>query len=282
MTNAAVLVDLTIRQFGNEKMDKKIAHEVARLHNATRSDDRYLKRILPVEALAGIQSQVSSIRAYHYQVTAPWFDRGIRMIAAAFMIPYQNEINLRKTELLRTVEKVAKDIPMYEAEAMRTRGSLYKVGEMPTPEQFMSRFSVEIEFLPISTEDDFRVEYISNKVKKNYTERNKQRFAQQTEHLISLVEEPLLRLEGSMSNQERAPKIHGTTMDSLNWWCEHIDQLLVDETRQVEFLSMAKEIKDNVTSGYDPDGKPKFDPHAIEGALYSIGRIKETIQCIRA
>ena len=281
MTQAAVLVNLTINQFGNEKTDRKIAQEVARSHNATVSDDRYLKRRLPISVMKGLNAQVSAIRTYHYTVTAPWFDRGIRMMAASFIPKYAAGINERKKTLFSMVEDVAKKIPELEADAIRTRGSLYQQGDFPDPDYFRKCYKVDVELLPVATEDDFRIDYISNEAKKKYTENNIRRFAAQTEHLISLVEEPLVRMKASMANQERSPKIHGSTIEALGWWADHIDALLVDRSKEREFLAIGNRIKTDITPGYDPDGRPKYSPEYIEPALYAIDDIQDLLKCIR-
>jgi hypothetical protein len=280
-THGAVLVNLTINQFGNEKADKTIVQEVARTHNASFSRDRYLKQTLPPAVLGSIQAQISAIRGYHYRVTAPWFDRGIRMMAAAFILPYKAEMDRLKSELYTYIKEVAKALPMHEAEAIRTRGTLYEAGDIPTAEEFIAAYNVKIELLPIGMEDDFRVDYITNKNKKEFTENNKIRFKKQTHHLVSLALAPLLRLEKSMSNQKRAPKIHGTTIEALNWWCDNLDGLLVDRTLTDKFQGIAKRVKIEVTAGYEPEAKPKYNPDAIEGALDCISEVKKELEsCI--
>lgn len=280
-THGAVLVNLTINQFGNEKTDKRIVQEVARSHNATFSQDRYLKRLLPPAVLQSIKAQISSIRAYHYRVTAPWFDRGIRMMAAGFIVPYQKEVQRLKKELNDYIDSVANQLQFQEAEAIRTRGSLFQKGDIPTLEEFKAAYNIKIELLPVSMEDDFRIDYITNKTKKELTTNNKIRFARHTRHLADLALEPLARMEVSMSNLERAPKIHGTTIDALNWWCDHVDKILVDRSKEEIFSDLAGRIRTEITAGYDPDTKPKYDPHAIEGALDCIKEVKPVLETIK-
>lgn len=280
MTHGAVLVNLTIHQFGNEKTDTKIVQEVAQRHNASFSKDRYLKKLLPPAVMSTIQTQVSCIRAYHYRVTAPWFDRGIRMMAAKFIPIYKEEMQNLIDDLNQYIDTVAENLPQYEAEARRTRGTLYE--HMPSAEEFKKAYSVEIELLPVAMEDDFRIDYISNKEKKAYAAKNQKRFAAQTKYLIELVTTPLLRLKGVMSNQERAPKVHGTTIETLDWWCDNISKLLVDRNLEKTFETVAADIKSSITIHYDPNGKPKYDPMAIEGALDCIERtLKEFDSCIQ-
>jgi hypothetical protein len=254
--------------------------EVAQTHNASFSQDRYLKRLIPPAVLQSIKSQISAIRTYHYRVTAPWFDRGIRMMAASFIVDYQLEVNRLIKELHSYIDGVSNQLEFQEAEAVRTRGSLFEHGDIPTAEEFKKAYNVKVELLPISMEDDFRIDYISNKAKKEFTANNKLRFAQHTQHLISLVMAPLKRMETSMSNLERAPKIHGTTIDAIDWWCNNIDSILVDRSKAEKFEKIAINILANVTSGYDPDGKPKYDPDTIEGALDCIKDVTKEMECI--
>ena len=280
-THGAVLVNLTINQFSNEKTDKSIVQEVARTHNASFSQDRYLKRILPPAVMKSIQAQISTIRSYHYQVTAPWFDRGIRMMAAAFIMPYTNEINRLKKELFDYIKGVAKDLPAHEAEAIRTRGSLFKHGDIPSAEDFINSFNIKIELLPVSMEDDFRIDYISNKTKAELKKNNEARFKQHTEHLIQILAVPLLRMKATMENQDRAPKIHGSTIEAIDWWCDNIDEILVDRTHAPRFKELAGNMQTLITAGYDPEGKPKYDPHFIEGALDCIDETMKSLEAIR-
>jgi len=284
MYDAAVLVSLTIRQFGNEKTDKKIVQEVALSHNATFSKDRYLKKLLPPAVMEQIRTQISTIRAYHYRVTSPWFDRGIRMMSAGFIIPYQAEISRLRQQLEDYINAVAKELPKYEAEAMRTRGSLFQPGDFPTPQEFKAAYQVKVELLPVPLEGDFRVKFISKKentrIQKELKANNAERFKAQTEHLMDLIREPLLRLQQSMSNQERAPKIHGTTIELLSWWASNIESLLVDQSKIDIFRDLADAVQRDLVTPYDPNGRPKFDPHAIEQALETIDYILKEFECI--
>jgi hypothetical protein len=200
------------------------------------------------------------------------------MMAAGFIMEYTTEINRLKKELHDFIQDVAKELEFQEAEAMRTRGSLFEKGDIPTIEEFIAAYSVKIELLPISMENDFRIDYITNKAKKEFTQNNQIRFNQHTEHLINLILNPLLRMETSMLNLERAPKIHGTTIDNLNWWCDNIDLILVERSFMPLFDELANRIQKEITSGYDPDGKPKYNPDAIEGALYCIKDVKKELE----
>jgi hypothetical protein len=122
-------------------------------------------------------------------------------------------------------------------------------------------------------EDDFRVDYITNSMKKEFTANNNLRFAQQTEHLTALLREPLLRLQAVMSNQERAPKIHGTTIEAVRWWADNIDQILVDRSKAKQFKTIAEKVQAKVVAGYNEETKPKYDPDMIEGALDCIKEV---------
>jgi hypothetical protein len=268
-TRAAVLVNMTRHSFSNELTDKKIAAEVAASHNASAGSGRYLKVRLPPSVLTPVDRILSQAYQYHCRATAPWLDRGVRMMPAGLIPEYTSDITMYQGELQVAVLKLVKDLPKIDAEVQRLRGSLYTTALVPSAEELQNCYGIEIELLPVPLEEDFRVDFLEEKFRKKFTENSAKRLEAQGEHAKQLMISPLLKLRETFLSL-KTPRVRTSTIDQLTWVCEHAGDIALDEVLAGRLVVHAESIKRGVLAFYNPEGRPKFDMEAIEEALETI------------
>jgi hypothetical protein len=267
-TKAAVLVNLTIGSFSNERTDAQATADVAKLYSANRSAGRYIRKRLPDEVLTRIKTLQRDARKYHYQVASPWMDGGIRIMAAKFIpkaLAYYKTLDM---QIKGEVAQIATELPAIKAAAKKSRKALYHESDFPTPEQLEEAFRIELEFIPVPLAEDFRIDFISNKIKKDMTKKNSVRFEAQTTYVKGQILELLYRLQRNLVQE--APRIRSSTIDQLAWFRDNMKELLLDENKLDEIKEPMSRIDQVILQEFDEDARPKFNPLAIDEAVLTV------------
>jgi hypothetical protein len=276
VTNAAVLVNLTIGSFSNERTDQQATKDVAKMYNANSKAGRYVRKRLPDEVLTHIQSLQREMRKYHYTVTAPWFDGGIRIMAGKMIVRYRKEFKRIDSLIQIAVEELVASLPKIIADAQSNRGKLFHVSDFPSPNDLRHAFRLDAEILPVPLEGDFRTDYASNKVRKKLSERNKARFEGQTRYVKSQFIELLERLEGNLKYDN--PKIRVSTITQFTWLRQNMAELLLDPTELPALKETLAPIDQVIVQEFDEDARPKFNPLAIEEARVVVTEALEKLR----
>lgn len=158
LSTNAMLASVKISQWSARKLDRKVTDETNQRHNAAPDSGRYNKSLLAAGALAEVTSAFNEIRAFHYSRTAPWFDDGARIIAAAGLSEYDNGMAALIAASHAKVIKFLTEYPTLRAEARSRLGDMFNETDYPTVEDVESRFSVERRIMPVPDSSDFRVD----------------------------------------------------------------------------------------------------------------------------
>lgn len=239
MAKNAVLANLTIRKFSNEVNDRSVAAVVARENHASVSEDKYIKKRLSKHQIKEITTIISRITTTHRSWTSPWLDGGIRILPAQLVLKYLAVMKELRLELRTKVEKVADALVAIDAESQRTRGTLYNPNDIPSKDQFINAFDVRIDILPFSTSDDFRVDIISDQMKKEFDETLHQKLSLNTPHVIHLFTDPISRLS-------TASRYYQSTLDKLQFACDVAVDMVLDETLKDKFEALSRLVEDEV------------------------------------
>jgi len=82
ISDRAMLVGLSIKQFSPTKTDKQLNAELAEKHGQDANMTRVAKSLIGREHLDAIRSMAGAIREEHYRRTLPWSDDGSRILTA--------------------------------------------------------------------------------------------------------------------------------------------------------------------------------------------------------
>ena len=153
----AMLVDLSISQWGNRKLDKQVGREVDTQHQA-QDAGRYNKILLDKLYLADITKVVSQLKDSHMTATLPWGNNGQRLLPSALFMEYSGKIRSLKSDFETAVNDFVRKYPAAVVAAEKRLGSLYDAGDYPDSGDIVNKFDIELNFAPVPTANDFRVD----------------------------------------------------------------------------------------------------------------------------
>jgi len=153
----AMLATLSISAWTARKQDKKISAEVEAAHSAYDAG-KFNKLLVNKALLDPITKLTSRIREFHYCMTLPWADSGARLLPSKLFMDYTAKIRAFKAEFDKLVKDLQAAYPT-EVQAARNRlGTMYDPGDYPDSYDLKEKFSVNLDFSPVPSAQDFRVD----------------------------------------------------------------------------------------------------------------------------
>jgi hypothetical protein len=154
----AMLVKLSISQWYNRAIDRKVADEIAQRYEVTEQEDKYVKTLLPRVAVRNIQRAISDLRTFHYANTLPWQDDSVRILSSGNFFQYQQGIAARRAKLEEAVDEFVSNYPKWLDHARKTKKGLFDETQYPTASGIRDHYKVSVTFLPFPNVADFRVD----------------------------------------------------------------------------------------------------------------------------
>jgi hypothetical protein len=164
----AMLVRLSVTSWAARKLDKKITKEVNEQHAASKEAGRYNKHLLggknAAPSHASAVSSAGAARLAHYADTLPWADEGWRLLPTANYEQYTAAIRKARATFEEDVEQFLADYPALVAKARGLLNGMFKEDDYPSVETLRGKFSMEVEFSPVPSEGDFRLDLPDDQV----------------------------------------------------------------------------------------------------------------------
>lgn len=258
ITDRAMLISLTIRQWSATRHDKRASKEVSDNHSSDPTMGRYNKSLVAKDALAKLTEIKSKARTEHYARTLPWNDDGRRILTSAGYFAYSQKMADLRAEWESAVNHFDHAYPRYVADARTKLNGLFDPSEYPDINSIRSKFEFSTRVDPMPSSEDFRV-YLGN-AETARIKRDIQEQAQQTinaamrdvwKRCYDVTSKMSERLKGYSVNQD---KVTGAFRDSLVSNVSDLLDLLpsLNLTHDPTLDSIAKDMRDNLTS-YSPD-----------------------------
>jgi hypothetical protein len=245
LDTCAMLVEINVRQWTARKLDKTTTEEVLIGKQAgSKGAARVNKNLLAGRPeLETINQHVGMVRQYIYDVTLPWSDSGLRLLTTAKFMEFNQRMQEYEDEFNELVDEFVTEYPhLITAQAMAL-GDMFNRSEYPTPDDIKHRFDFRVNYMPVPTSGDFRVD-VGNDAQ-----------AELQSKLSKLADE---RIEHAMADIKTRLKDHLKRMsDRLTVdYMGHVAQPRVFkntllETAQ-ELCSLAKDL--NITGDTDLEG----------------------------
>ena len=156
LSQRAMLVDLDVSEWNVRRSDKDAAREIAQLHGASEDWGAYIKRLLPQEALARLNSALGAAKREHERRTLAW-DRGRRILSNVGYLEYVAAMRQHASHVEDAREDVLAHLDDHINEASRRLNTLFKRSDYPSVAELRARIGIRWRFEPIPTGDDFRV-----------------------------------------------------------------------------------------------------------------------------
>jgi len=156
----AMLVEFNASVWTARKLDKTTTDEVvATKHAAARDAARVNVHLLAGRTeLEVIQQAVGRARQYVYDKTSPWSDSGLRLLPNISFMAFTEKLDDFEHEFTALVKSFVTIYPtLITAQAMAL-GDMFKRDAYPTANEIMTKFSFRVNYMPVPTAGDFRVD----------------------------------------------------------------------------------------------------------------------------
>jgi hypothetical protein len=156
----AMLVEFNASVWTARKLDKTTTDEVvATKHAAARDAARVNVHLLAGRTeLEVIQQAVGRARQYVYDKTSPWSDSGLRLLPNISFMAFTEKLDDFEHEFTALVKSFVTIYPsLITAQAMAL-GDMFKRDDYPSANEIMTKFSFRVNYMPVPTSGDFRVD----------------------------------------------------------------------------------------------------------------------------
>lgn len=171
----ALLVEIGISVWTARKLDRKVSDEVMNdKHAQSKSAARVNKHLLAGRnELEVIAQHAGKIRSFVYDNTLPWSDNGMRLLPTQNYFGFTAKINELEDEFEKLVDEFVLVYPtLITAQAMAL-GDMFRRDEYPSPSSIKQKFSINVNYMPVPSRGDFRVD-IGNAAQKELAEKLEQ------------------------------------------------------------------------------------------------------------
>jgi hypothetical protein len=277
----SLLVEFNASQWTARKLDRSTTDEVIRGKSAgDKGAARVNKNLLAGrKELEVINQHIGAVRTYVYDNTLPWSDSGIRLLPSTKFMEFNQIMQDYEDKFSELVDEFIGVYPtLITAQAMAL-GDMFKRDEYPSPHELKHKFSFRINFMPVPSAGDFRVD-VGNEAQKELQEK-----------LSNLADE---RIEHAMRDIKTRLKEHLDRMsDRLT--VDYVDNNAVTRKFHDSLLDTAHELCDmakvlNITHDPDLEAARSALASAINGVdvqdlrkdMYARKEVKASVDAIRS
>jgi hypothetical protein len=159
LVQKAMLVDLHISQVTKTRTDKRATNRTVAEHHAQDKSLRVVKNLFHPSSTAELDSLVSQIRAVHESLTLPWNRAGVRILSTAAFTEYSEKVRGIITQIDEAADVFAyQKLQQALVKAEQMLGDAWNPDEYPTAEEVCDSYRVRVQFYPVPSAGDFRVE----------------------------------------------------------------------------------------------------------------------------
>ena len=215
LDTCAMLVEVSVRQWTARKLDRSTTDELVASKNAgSKGAARVNKNLLAGRPeLEQINKLAGDIRTYLYTVTLPWSDSGLRLLTTARFMEFNERMQEYEDRFNEMVDGFVDTYPtLITAQAMAL-GDMFNRNDYPTPSDIKHRFSINVNYMPVPTSGDFRVdvgndaqEELKKKLAKLADQRIEQAMGDIKERIKSHLERMSKQLSVDIVNKEVIPR----------------------------------------------------------------------------
>lgn len=257
LSRSGLLVTVSISTYSGRKQDKRTQAEVvsAKGSGSARAAAVYKSLFADCPELDAITKFQARARARHYELTLPWSDSGVRLLPAASLLAYKAEMNRYVDEFVLRVETFLDKYDLLVSASAFKLGTLFDRSEYPMREDVARRFSFVLDFAPLPTAGDFRVDVENEALQDladDYERRMAARLAAAQQDAWSRTYEALSRLKDRLTlNEDGSRKtFHATTVTNAQDLCETLTQLNITQDPALE---KARRQLEEALSGVAPE-----------------------------
>jgi len=152
-----MLVSLSYSKFSPKKTDKQVTRQVIKEHEAAENAGKFVKQILPEEALEAIKKLEGEIRKYYYAKTFAWTDEGARILPSDLYMEFTDKMRGFTRKFDPLVDAFIDKLDDYIEAQRKSLKGMFKLDDYPSKDEIRGKFKFKTSFLPFPNGADFRV-----------------------------------------------------------------------------------------------------------------------------
>jgi len=164
LNKKAMLVNLSISQWGARKYDRATSAEIDATHG-TADAGRYNKCLIAQAVIKTVSQVATTARTYHYTNTLPWNDNGARILPTSNYLEYTQEIKQHQSLFFAAVKDLVDNYPQLVADAQLNLKTLFNSDDYPAAGTIQDKYRFTVEIDPIPEATDFRIDINSDELK---------------------------------------------------------------------------------------------------------------------
>lgn len=240
----AMLVEFNASQWTARKLDKGATDEIVHNKNAQeKGAARVNKNLLAGrKELEVINKHVGAVRTFVYTNTLPWSDSGIRLLPSIRFMEFNKRMQDFEDEFNQLVGEFVDVYPtLITAQAMAL-GDMFSRDDFPSPADVAHRFDFRLNYMPVPTAGDFRVD-VGNEAEKELREKLAKLADERIDYAMKDVKARLKehldrmsdRLGVDVVNKEiKTRKFHDSLLDTAFELCEMVKALNITNDQDLE------------------------------------------------
>jgi len=254
----AMLVEFNASQWTARKLDKSTTDEVLKGKQAgDKGAARVNKNLLAGrKELEIINQLVGEVRTYMYNNTLPWSDTGIRLLPTAKFMDFNDTMSTYESKFNDLVTEFINVYPtLITAQAMAL-GDMFNRNDFPAPTDIAHRFDFKLNFMPVPTAGDFRID-VGNDAQKEIKEKLSKLADERIENAMRDIKTRLKehlammsdRLSVDVVNKEVKTRVfHDSLLHTAHDLCNLVKSLNVTNDQDLE---QARKALEQAISGID-------------------------------
>ena len=243
LSSASMLVDFSASVYTARKKDVSASEELETIKKADPNVANVHKKLLGnCPELVAIQKFVGNTRNAHSSMTLPWSDMGMRLLPTSTFFKYKQYMTKAEQEFHTLVEKF---FDIYEdavVNAQTLLGDLYNPANYPPLDVLRHKFGWRLNFVPLPTSGDFRVEMEQEQAKslaEEYDKHYSAMFGKAVDSMIGDLMKYLARLSDRLDykSQEDKKVFHDTVTSNITDMLENLLVPLADKDKRLHTLT---------------------------------------------
>lgn len=267
----AMLVEFNASQWTARKLDKSTTDEVLKGKQAgDKGAARVNKNLLAGrKELEIINQLVGEVRTYMYTNTLPWSDTGIRLLPSAKFMDFNNTMSTYESKFNDLVTEFITVYPtLITAQAMAL-GDMFNRNDFPAPSDIAHRFDFRLNFMPVPTAGDFRIDVgndAQQEIKMKLSKLADERIENAMRDIKTRLKEHLARMSDRLTvdvvNKEVKTRVfHDSLLNTAHDLCGLVKSLNVTNDQDLE---QARKELEQAISGIDVQDLRKDMPTRTE------------------
>lgn len=194
ITNIALLAKLKVSTWVGNIQDKEMTATACTQNNidATKRLLSLRKRLMKSDELNAVINMAQKLRQYHSAVTRPWLPGGIGCLPSVSFASVKEQFDTMINDFNRLADDFIASFDTLVSNDRVQLGAAFDITDYPNATELREKFKASVEYMPIPSANDFRVEGLSSAVltqlqqemEKNMTERMKQGDAELLQRIL--------------------------------------------------------------------------------------------------